>query len=610
MTTSAKEIFAEKLRDCREAANLSQVALASAVGRSGPTLSRAENRDHSYVPPRNLFNRILQVLEENNGGCSQEDLKQLERAWLEASKESLENHSDQMDPVVRMIRDVLADWKLAPVALDAFYADLRTVVGHWQDYQRAQAQLDEIMMYDYARSDFDKLITSLKLGDQYTQPRLSMRVLFGLARTRRYLGEAEEALYDELNDALAIAEQYRNEEPEEYARILLTTGDFYRRLGQLEYAWKSYEESKQAFRLIENRIIRERGLATIERKQAGTLLYKGDATSALSHCQISIKLCIECEDVEGQRKGQQHLAWAKALLGNYSEALDLHRNVLDELNGSSAPLLELSKAKRFYADVLRMCGKLEEALRLYTQAREDLRQYPGSVIPELELLIRGPILLGMGQTYRGLQQLNNAQAYLEDSHLANKDDPFHTARTIGELGKLAMDREDFEEAKLRFKVAKKDFENQDNLYYATAMEVNQAELLLRTEAHGKARELSQEVITRSIHDSNLRVHSIRARIILANIKIADAYQNDPLADYIAAHRLASDELANPFLCREITSALTTQLTRLKQDSPSNHQRLCIGIKNWISDYKPANPVMRDELTNWFNGLEPICEEQL
>lgn len=598
MKTAEKSAFAEQLRACRDSVGLSQTDLAVALNVNRSTVSRAENADLAYLPPGNLFERIVEEL--TRSGCSEELVSDLRDSWQAARPFRVTRlESAEVDPVLQRAADELSAWPPTSAERMALADDIKTTVHNWHKYRIAIHHLAS-GMHDFARDGFESLIVSLENGGQTTQPRLLMRAYVGLAHACRYLGEAEQALKHELPQALRLAKQLGPLENQWQGRILLATGNFQRRLGYLDDAIYAYEQSGTVFSQLPE--VRERtlGLAEVERKIGATMLFRGDASGAEIHFRRSIHLCIDLGESEEQRKGQQHLAWAYALLGRYDDALRIHQRVLSELrtdNGIS--LVTKAKAQRYYADLLGMCRKLEDALEAYGQAIQDYREYAGTLTLEEGALLRGPIFLGLGQTYLLMDRLHEAESNLRQSEIINKHDPFFLAQTQSWLGNLAAARADYSQAERYYAEALKTFTEHKNHYYTTEIHLQRADLELARGDLDKARRIVEEVIASTAGEDNFLVHRVRAHCQLAAQKLRKWPAENPLFDYYEALRIAGEDLDNPYLFDGVLKHIDRQLRSLANAKQLEQPlELNAQLQPWRGRVRTSTKTMNDNFDKW------------
>lgn len=458
MATVAKRDFAEKLQACREQAGFKdKTEFAAAIGMSKGTVSRAENKNDDYVPKPDTFQKMLVALGPDPGS---EMLQALQQAWQKARNEDGETLSETSDPYVKLVSDALNEWPPISPERAALASEFETIARNWQSYRLA-IEHQERGWHSLARQALDELVKEID-----GQPRLKMRVLLKLAYARRYLGEAERALNEQLIEALKLAEEHSGLEPEIHANILLAMGNFLRRFGRLDEAKNRFKESETVFSKIPNPKVQKHGFAVTERKIAGTLLYQGRAKEAEQHARTSIHLFTSLGDRVGERKGQQHLAWALALLGQYEKAKSIHESIINQIETTPTSLVEKAKSLRYFADLVRMCRDTKEAINWYMRALHFLeeRTHSETLAPVEESLTRGPILLGLGQTYRMIDALDRAETYLRQGERVTVNDPYFHARILNELGRLAVEEGTFLTAIRRYDSAKEEFEIRGNNY--------------------------------------------------------------------------------------------------------------------------------------------------
>ncbi len=614
MTDTAKQEFAELLRKYRRQAGFKSLQdFATAVSVERTTIWRAENKDLEKVPPPDTFLRMKEELSKGDPRgrpCTEKELEQLDEAWQRARQAGGERNRVSNDPTLQTVVSALDAWPGSSAERAAIVDELRFVAGNWLSFRSAVNELSKGGMYPFARETLERLRTRVD-----GQPRLKMRVLDELAYARRYFGETKAAIDEELSEALTIARQLDPSELEEHASILISMGDFHRRLGELADAFARYEQSTSVFKRIPEEHLRWRGIATVDRKLASIWLFRGEPSKAAEQCRRSLQLCRELGDLDGLRKGEQHLAWALALLGSYAQALELHRGVLTRIETETAkptPLTDVAKAKRYFADVLRMSGQYDEALSAYLEALDDLREYrrysDSSPIEE-ETLVRGPILLGQGQTYARMGRLQEASAMLAESERANADDPFFLAQTHVELGRLATETGNYEQAARRFDRAASLFGRSGNVYYQAAIQVNRAELEYRTGEPAGVRRWAQEV-TQHTTDNNIKVHRIRAHVWLAIADMTEGHAADPTVELFVALRMAVEDLDNPYLCREILKRYQDQMLQLNNGRDSwKFRELCTHIERGLAGIRTHNRAIQAVLDEWRKEVNVLCGGQ-
>jgi tetratricopeptide (TPR) repeat protein len=256
-----------------------------------------------------------------------------------------------------------------------------------------------------------------------------------------------------------------------------------------------------------------------------------------------------------------------------------------------------------------MSGQYNDALSAYLEALDDLREYrrysESSSIEE-ETLVRGPILLGQGQTYVRMGKLQEASAALAESARANADDPFFLAQTQNALGKLAIETGNYEEAARRFDRAASLFEKPGNVYYQAALQVNRAELEYRLGKLAAVRRWAKEVVHRTA-DDNIKVHRIRAHVWLAIADTTEWTADDPTAEFFMALRMAVADLDNIYLCREILKQYQDQIAKLKSRLDSEkHRELSKHIDNGLDSIRTHNRSVQAMLDEWHKEVRGLC----
>lgn len=135
--------------------------------------------------------------------------------------------------------------------------------------------------------------------------------------------------------------------------------------------------------------------------------------------------------------------------------------------------------------------------------------------------------------------------------------------------------------------------------------MNRAELELRRSNADEAQKWAEEVIKRAQSDENLKVHSMRARVWLANAMIESGDCDNPLGEYSEALQIA-EELGNTYLYQEILDKFTKQLRLVKDKNKEGLQQLCEGINAWRNRPVLYNQKLQSALENWFKEIEKLC----
>lgn len=592
-----KAHFANLLKACREKSGLNISELASMIHRSRSLISRAQNPDHAYIPPPDVFDKISSVLKEYE--CPADLLAQLEETWMNCRQENNKNMGEKtLNPSLHQdIEDLLYRYRDDQNTQNAFGDSVQVLIAAYRDMHLADGQMND-GLHDFAKDGLETLLISLEPTFTEVINRIKIRVLLRLALAYRYLGKGEEALKNELTEAIELVRVIGAKEREIHANLLLSKGNFQRRLGHLESAIDTYELAGTNFGLLPDWNSRRLGLAKIQRKIGGTLLFRGEALLAEEHLRRSIRICEELRNEKERLKGEQHRAWALSLLGHYDQAMQIHLEVLEELISLNTSPVNIAKAKRYYADTLRMCREFDLAITIYNEARQDFRSYTGPLTSEEGKLLRGPILLGLGQTYRQIGRYLESESNLLRSEDVNQDDPFFLARTHNELGKLALQRNDFEKAVSYFNKALQSFSEQKNSYYITALRINLSELYYSMGKYDDAIKIAEDSLENTRGNDNLRVHRMRCFLLLGHIKLKLSMGNDILASYFEALRIANEDLQNSYLFQEALLQIKKQIL---QYEPEQRDQIIREFSSWQERIGTTN-VTKSFFDDWITGL--------
>jgi tetratricopeptide (TPR) repeat protein len=595
----AKAEFCALFRTLRQRVGLNQIGLGSEIGADRSMISKWENPHTGNLPSPPYFEKSCVVLRES--GIQEDDLRKLEGLWSQARGELRGGRISSQEPLSQEVGEMLTEWDLSPMDRRGFEYELRTILDNWKDYQLAVSEL-RVGMHDFAREKFENLLE--RLNDQkISQPQLRMRILLALGIVRRILGEEQGALDAQLQQALTIARELGEAGLERNAHILATIGDINRRLGRLAIATDMYRQAGTIYnRIIDNERESNLGIAIIERKLGGNLLYQGRASSALPHLRKSMTIFEKYGERTSQIKTEQHVAWAKALLGNFEEALQTHERLLGELGAGSIPLVEYSKAKRFAADVLRMCGRLREAREMYEDALRDLIAYADRSDDE-EFLVRGPILTGLGQTIRRQGDWHRAENTLLQSEQVNKRDPFHLGRTLIALGRLYGDLGKFGEADSRFETAEAIFTRLDNQYYLYSIKLNRADLDFSRENFADVIKSTGEIISSTQQGADHRNHLFRALLLRGKAAIYQAVIMSAVIDYDTALQLAVRELENRYLMEDAIRIAKETISGLKSEVRGQfHDQMLTAFAAWPRSFKAHGAKLQEELGQALSDL--------
>lgn len=599
MANAAKHGFAQILKACREQVGITQTDLAFECGMSKSTISRAENYKHDYIPPPDTFRRVKEALRRH--GCSKNRLGELEEQWQQARAKPGERPEFADAPEVKEVVEALDAWPIDSADRAALGNDLMTVIEYWQRYRIAIDELEK-------RGEPHAALTGLVgLSDSIENlPRLKARVLLGIARARRYLGETREALDGELSGALALAKKLREEERDLYANTLMLAGDFHRRLGDIDEAIHRYEEASEEFLSVTGTRERALGIATVERKKAGALLFRGEPAEAERMLRTSIQRSKEFGDLQGQIRGGHHRAWALALLGYYDQALDIRQRILETSKKGILSSTETVKAQKYLADIMQTCGYLDNAEMLYIEARQGLRDYSGPILMEQENILRGSIFHGLGETYRKKGKFEQARELLTKSLSLSRGDLFLYALTMRALGKLAMDQMNYDEAGRRLDEAHSAFMGIGNRYYNTAILIDRSDLELRMGDVSKARKWANEALKAASNNRDLSIHYVRALARRAAAGLADTgNEDDAVEDYTKALRSA-EELNNAYLFDDVLNNFYDQLAKIKDRGEGKRlHRLIQDANQSLEELRLTNPKIRSSLDEWRSRLQKL-----
>ncbi len=520
------ELFGLQLKKCREIAKLTQEDLAEKIDRDPSLISHYERG--KGLPDSNRLERMISYLKEH--GASRDSLEKLREYYGHSYGEITSNR------FLSQFSDLLNDLEDNQPARLLLEETLMSILQDWEKYRGALRDLKRSYCED-AQLAFSGLQSLLK-EELPLRRRLLVLTLQGLANSWRYLGEPIKGL-EYLDEGIKLAEEMGDQEKEELARLLLDRGNFHRRLNNWELAKKDYIKSRQVFKMVERTTneSQDRFIAMVERKLAGTLLFQGQPLKALEHINRSIQVCRELLDIEEECKGLQHRAWSLALLGNWDEALNTHKDVLETIQNFGVSRIFLAKSQMYLADSYRVCGILEKAIGLYDDAHHNLQQHlKGRGEVEGDYLVYGTILLGKGAAYRvDASKWDMAKPLLEKSlqcHIQLKA-KLHEALTRSEIGCLAIALGDFNKAKYELEKAKETFDILGNDFYSIAQLIHLAELYYRKGSLSEAR--ANATTAMSLSDKfQYDVHSVRARLELATINISLPSEQKPLELYLAA----------------------------------------------------------------------------
>jgi tetratricopeptide (TPR) repeat protein len=580
-----------------------QAQLAAEVGIDRSVASKWENPKTDNLPSPPHHKQIIEILREN--GITEGRLLELDSAWRKTRDAYDRAGRSAEEPLARELEEVLTEWDIEAFDRVGLVHELRAILDNWKDYQIAISQLRG-GMYSFARERLDVLLEKL-LHQNIPQAHLQMRVLLGLGTARRILGEESGALDTQLRQALSLAGELGESERERNSYILTAIGDVHRRLGQIDESLDKYREAGISYNgITEDDSTRNLGLAIVERKIGGSLLYQGKASEALPHISSSLGVLRKYDKLDGRRKTEQHLAWAYALVGKFEDAISIHESVLKETESSSLSLVESAKAKRFTADVLRMAGRLDDAEKMYDNALGDLNAFTALSTDE-ESLVRGPIVLGLGQTLRRKGELPGASDYLNQSEMANARDPFYLGRTSIAIGRLKVDQGEFPEAVRRFASAETIFTDLGNSYYLLAIDLNRAALDLSRGNDSEAGKIVDEIIATSNHQPDRRNHVLRALILRSELRFRSRLIVDGLDDIQAALQLALKESEDPYSLQEVAGHIQRRISQCKKEGQSTDlSTVSDRIEDWSRTLHARKPKLQAVFATLLAQLKKEC----
>lgn len=592
--------FGSTLKTYRESVALTQEQLALAIGlEDGSSISGYEHGKN--LPPQRRLDEIIRVLIEH--GAPKECAEKLYEYSGYASG------SEYTSPIIAEIARAQNDLAQELFSKTLFEKNLQLIVDHWKKYINALRALRRRRWSD-ARIAFEMLLQNIDDELPFRKP-FHARILQRLGDVCRRLGEPLQAI-EYYNESIQLTEQGRETEWSVLAALLLDRGDGYRWLNQWEKAKEDYGRSSHIFKQIEINTgnSQEYSIALVDRRLVGLSLFQGVVTDeTLKNINTSIDTFHEMGVLEEENKGKQHKAWSQAVRGYWDEALEIHKEVVQALTKPRTNPVTLAKGQRMLADVYRMSGLLDKAETTYKNALDNLKDHPNEQGYQEDLLVVGMIQLGLGGIYRAYPaKWSEAERYLNDSLVSHRKSGsrLYEARTHQELGRLALERNDFEQAAREFNSAKETFSTIHNHYYITAIHIDLSELEYRRGNYPEARAHAEKAISYA-EEYGLRAHLVRAELKLAEINRSEPDEHQPLALYLSALRAARN--LNPYLVHEVLCRIVGDSHILANESSvrTENLRLCKVVSVEHEELLENNVSSEHDRQEWLREITQLEE---
>lgn len=507
----------KQLSNCRKLANLNQIELGDLIGVTQSEVSKYE-RDLIDIPV-NRFTDLINLF--TTSGVPENEINLLRKSQ-DPSWKPIESEISVVasESTKELNSNPLLKKRIEKIMLDEFQLISRL----------ASCNSDLIRGGDHnwssAADGASKLISDVSSNNGNLEKIITIGALEIRSKANFYLTKVKEAIAD-IKNALEISKSMEDSWQIK-ASLLSTQGNFYRRLSNWPLAENSYVESRELYKKFEHEsgVKQNNVIGIVERKIAGNLNFQGKPKEALQHCFDSLKLFEESEDESIEMeviKSEQHKAWSFAMLGNWDEALDLHLQQvakINKLDGNFA--LDKSKAKRYLAEVYRMCGFYDLAVQWFDEALTDLESYQDFSFTK-EQLIRGTIILGKATALIAMSKKNQEEYKLLTQSLEIHNSigsKLHVGMTYVQFAQYYLKRENPKEAIKSLNKAKTIFTNLTNSYYQASVELNLAKAHLMLAKIPEARGSAKNALDIS-KKHFLIVLKSRSKLLLSKIETSD-----------------------------------------------------------------------------------------